>query len=67
MEAPLTQYALRDGVHIGYQIWGRTAEAPGPEPVDVLEFNSGLMISIDETVDEPNARQQRGLGPGSYL
>jgi class 3 adenylate cyclase len=54
MEAPLTQYALRDGVHIGYQIWGRTAEAPGPEPVDVLEFNSGLMISIDETVDEPN-------------
>ena len=23
MEAPLTQYALRDGVHIGYQVWGR--------------------------------------------
>ena len=22
MEAPLTQYALRDGIHIGYQVWG---------------------------------------------
>jgi class 3 adenylate cyclase len=54
MEAPLTQYALRDGVHIGYQVWGRPPEAPGGGPVDVLEFNSGLMISIDETVDEPN-------------
>ena len=27
---------------------------PADPPVDVLEFNSGLMISIDETVDEPN-------------
>jgi class 3 adenylate cyclase len=42
-----TRYALRDGNHIGYQIWG-------DGPVDVLEFNNGLMISIDETVDEPN-------------
>ncbi len=47
MDAPLTRYAVRDGVHIGYQIWGAG-------PVDVLEFNHGLMISIDETVDEPN-------------
>jgi class 3 adenylate cyclase len=47
MDAPLTRYAVRDGVHIGYQIWGTG-------PVDVLEFNHGLMISIDETVDEPN-------------
>jgi len=47
MEAPLTQYAVRDGTHIGYQVWGSG-------PVDVLEFNSGLMISIDETVDEPS-------------
>ena len=52
MEAPLTQYALRDGVHVGYQVWGGEAEGGGG--VDVLEFNSGLMISIDETVDEPN-------------
>jgi class 3 adenylate cyclase len=51
MEAPLTQYAVRDGVHIGFQLWGLDA-APGT--VDVLEFNSGLMLSIDETVDEPN-------------
>jgi class 3 adenylate cyclase len=50
MEAPLTQYALRDGIHIGYQVWG--AERSGA--VDVLEFNSGLMISVDDTVDEPN-------------
>jgi class 3 adenylate cyclase len=47
MDAPVTQYALRDGNHIGYQIWG-------DGPIDVLEFNNGLMISIDETVDEPN-------------
>jgi class 3 adenylate cyclase len=54
MEAPLTQYALRDGIHIGYQVWGLAGEAAGGDRVDVLEFNSGLMISIDETVDEPN-------------
>ena len=54
MEAPLTQYALRDGVHVGYQVWGPAAAATGDETVDVLEFNSGLMISIDDTVDEPN-------------
>ncbi len=47
MDAPLTQYAVRDGTHIGYQVWGSG-------PVDLLEFNSGLMISIDETIDEPN-------------
>ena len=50
MASPLTQYALRDGLHIGYQIWG-----PGSgDAVDVVEFGSGLMISIDETADEPN-------------
>ena len=27
MEAPLTQYALRDGIHIGYQVWGRDGVA----------------------------------------
>ena len=25
-----------------------------PDSIDILEFNSGLMISIDETVDEPS-------------
>jgi class 3 adenylate cyclase len=54
MEAPVTQYALRDGIHVGYQIWEPGPEAAGDGRVDVLEFNSGLMISIDETVDEPN-------------
>ena len=50
MASPLTQYALRDGLHVGYQIWG-----PGSsDVVDVVEFGSGLMISIDETADEPN-------------
>ena len=50
MEAPQTQYALRDGVHIGFQVWdGAPAGAP-----DLLEIQSGLMISVDETVDEPN-------------
>src|SRR5580700_3361027 len=44
---PETLYALRDELHVGYQVWGSG-------PVDVLEFNHGLMISIDETVDEPN-------------
>jgi class 3 adenylate cyclase len=51
MEAPQTEYAVRDGVHIGYQVWGLEAS---PDTIDVLEFNNGLMISIDETVDEPN-------------
>ncbi len=51
MDAPQTDYAVRDGVHIGYQVWGLAASS---DTVDVLEFNSGLMISIDETVDEPN-------------
>jgi class 3 adenylate cyclase len=51
MDAPQTEYAVRDGVHVGYQVWGREASA---DTVDVLEFNSGLMISIDETFDEPN-------------
>ena len=50
MDAPQTEYAVRDGVHIGYQVWGGAV----PDAIDVLEFNSGLMISIDETVDEPN-------------
>jgi class 3 adenylate cyclase len=54
MEAPLTQYALRDGVHIGYQVWEDASAEAGGSTVDVLEFNSGLMISVDETVDEPN-------------
>ncbi len=54
MEAPLTQYALRDGRHLGYQVWGPAAELARDDRVDVLEFNSGLMISVDETVDEPN-------------
>ena len=51
MDSPETEYAVRDGVHIGYQVWGGEASA---DTVDVLEFNSGLMISIDETPDEPN-------------
>jgi class 3 adenylate cyclase len=57
MEAPLTRYVLRDGIHVGYQVWGHESAleaGDGIGAVDVLEFNSGLMISIDETVDEPN-------------
>jgi class 3 adenylate cyclase len=47
MLQPETRYARCDGRHIGYQVWGSG-------PIDVLEFNNGLMISIDETFDEPN-------------
>jgi class 3 adenylate cyclase len=65
MEAPLTQYALRDGIHVGFQVWGHAA---GDDAVDVLEFNSGLMISIDETVDEPNwLRYTEGVAAFSRL
>src|SRR5271165_965120 len=56
MEAPPTQYAMHDGIHVAYQVWERPA-APGSAAdgtVDLLEFSSGLMISIDETSDEPN-------------
>jgi len=49
--APPTQYAVRGDAHVGYQVWGGAA---GPGTPDVLEFGPGLMISIDETVDEPN-------------
>ncbi len=59
---PLTTYALRDEMHVGYQVWGGgSADASGAagatgasSTIDVLEFNSGLMISIDETLDEPS-------------
>jgi len=54
MDAPLTEYALRDDIHIGYQVWGARPGAGQVPPVDVLELSSGLMISIDEAVDEPN-------------
>jgi pimeloyl-ACP methyl ester carboxylesterase len=47
MEVPETRYALREGHHIGYQVWGEGS-------LDVLEFNNGLLISIDETADEPS-------------
>jgi len=46
MDTPTTEYAVRGGVHIGYQVWGSG-------PIDVVEIGTGLMISIDETVDEP--------------
>src|SRR6516165_626435 len=49
--APPTEYAVRGDAHVGYQVWG---EDGGAGAVDLLEFGSGLMISIDETVDEPN-------------
>ena len=49
MEAPRTQYALRDDIHVGYQVWGGGEGTP-----DIIELSPGLMISIDETPDEPN-------------
>lgn len=61
MEAPETRYALREGHHIGYQVWGEG-------PLDVLEFNNGLMISIDETSEEPNwLRYEESLASFSRL
>ena len=41
---------VRDGRHVGFQVWGARR---GPDVIDVLEFNSGLMISIDETWTSP--------------
>ena len=61
MEAPETRYALRDGQHIGYQVWG-------DEALDILEFNNGLMISIDDTSDEPSwLRYEESLASFSRL
>jgi pimeloyl-ACP methyl ester carboxylesterase len=61
MEAPETRYALREGHHIGYQVWGEGT-------LDLLEFNNGLMISIDETSDEPNwLRYEESLASFSRL
>src|SRR6185312_17400118 len=54
MDAPQTEYAVRDGAHIGYQVWGGRSGSPPTDAVDVIEFSSGLMHSIDETSDEPN-------------
>jgi class 3 adenylate cyclase len=48
----LTQYALRDGMHVGYQVWGDVP--PARDAPTVVEFGSGLMLSIDETEDEPS-------------
>jgi class 3 adenylate cyclase/pimeloyl-ACP methyl ester carboxylesterase len=61
MEVPDTRYALREGHHIGYQVRGEG-------PPDVLEFNNGLMISIDETSDEPSwLRYEESLASFSRL
>ena len=61
MEVPETRYALREGHHVGYQVWGEG-------PLDVLEFNNGLMISIDETPDEPSwLRYEESLASFSRL
>jgi class 3 adenylate cyclase len=61
MEVPETRYALREGQHVGYQVWGEG-------PLEVLEFNNGLMISIDETADEPNwLRYEESLASFSRL
>ncbi|HVT42671.1 MAG TPA: adenylate/guanylate cyclase domain-containing protein [Acidimicrobiales bacterium] len=50
----LTEYARRDGIHVGYQVWGDGSRSDGDAPVTVVEFGSGLMLSIDETEDEPS-------------
>lgn len=53
---PVTQYTLHDGIHVGFQVWGDSAAAAtgATGAPEVLEFGNGLMISIDETVDEPS-------------
>jgi pimeloyl-ACP methyl ester carboxylesterase len=61
MEAPETRYAHHIGHHIGYQVWGSG-------PIDVLEFNNGLMISIDETLEEPSwLRYEQSLASSCRL
>jgi class 3 adenylate cyclase/pimeloyl-ACP methyl ester carboxylesterase len=50
METPETHYARRDGLHIGFQVWGEGE-------VDILDVGSGTYISIDEGGDEPHWRR----------
>ncbi len=50
METPETHYARRNGLHIGYQVWGEG-------DVDILDVGSGTYISIDENGDEPHWRR----------
>jgi len=56
-----THYARSGDIHIAYQV-------SGDGPVDLLEFNNGTYISIDETADEPHwERYVRRLGSFSRL
>jgi len=50
METPETHYARRDGLHIGYQVWGEGE-------IDILDAGSGTYISIDENGEEPHWRR----------
>jgi len=51
MASPQTHYARRYDIHIGYQVWGGSGDSGA---VDILELSPGLMISIDETDNEPS-------------
>jgi class 3 adenylate cyclase/pimeloyl-ACP methyl ester carboxylesterase len=46
MDAPETNYARRDGLHIGYQVLGNG-------DTDILDVGCGTYISIDEAGDQP--------------
>ena len=50
METPETRYAQREGLHLGYQVWGEG-------DTDILEFGSGTFISIDEAGEQPGWRR----------
>jgi len=50
VETPETRYAQRDGLHLGYQVWGEG-------DIDILEFGSGTFISIDEAGEQPGWRR----------
>jgi class 3 adenylate cyclase len=45
MPMPSTQYTRRDGLHIGYQVWGDGER-------DILDLGFGTYISIDEAAEQ---------------
>ncbi len=50
MDTPESHYAKRDGLHIGYQVWGERSP-------DILDMGCGTYISIDEVGEHTGWRR----------
>ena len=59
---PSTQYTRRDGLHIGYQVWGDGER-------DILDLGFGTYISIDEAAEQIRWRRysERLAGCGRLI